>query len=95
MPTTPACADAGRGEPADLRAMADDERKAARENGRHVIPDFGLPYASADVDDGGYFLTCPVCGFIARAVFPRTEDAATTGAAAAYAEHFMAEAASR
>lgn len=25
-------------------------------------PTFGIPYARADVDDKGYFVTCPECG---------------------------------
>jgi hypothetical protein len=53
----------------------------------------GIPYARADVDARGAFVTCPVCGehFYGCDESQRTtEDALTKGANAYYAQHFAA-----
>jgi hypothetical protein len=55
---------------------------------RHVVPDFGLPYASPDFDELGYHVVCSVCGAKCRPKSKRSEDDVTKGALAAYQEHF-------
>lgn len=47
----------------------------------------GLPYAVADVDERGYFVTCPVCS--ERFYGSGSEDAATKGAGRLYGLHFV------
>jgi hypothetical protein len=53
---------------------------------------FGLPYAAPGNDTTGYFVTCPVCGFICRAEGSigkaTAEDDATKGALRTYQFHF-------
>lgn len=51
----------------------------------------GIPYAPADVDGEGYFVTCPTCGAVCRGVDEAqdtAEDAVTKGANTMYAQHY-------
>jgi hypothetical protein len=51
----------------------------------------GLPYASAEFDDSGYHVVCPVCGWKAYPEGGHNEDDVTKGANLAYAGHFTNE----
>jgi len=58
------------------------------EEGLHVLPQFGLPYARAGTDERGYYAECPACGIRCYGD-GETEDEVTKGSAAGYAEHFV------
>ncbi len=50
-------------------------------------PTIGVPYAKAEVDNHGYHVTCPTCGykFYGKG---RTEDKVTKSAGLEYAIHY-------